>query len=149
MSMSMAEVLQRQLQREGDIGPVEPKKSIPYETFYHKSCCKCGAPCDLKRYFGKRKYAYPYCKKCKAAYMRAWRRRNEMSPKERRKDNCRSYAGTYLRRGKIKKSPCQHCGSIESQMHHPDYDKPLLIEWMCRPCHLGEHYGSPGPLTSP
>ncbi len=118
----------------------QPDSSIPYETFYYKLCVTCGAPCDLKRYFGKRKYAYPYCKKCKASYMREWRRANKMTPAQRRKDNCRSYASQYLRRGKIKRAPCKRCGDANSQMHHPDYSKPLLVEWMCRPCHLLEHH---------
>lgn len=73
--------------------------------------------------------------------MREWRKSNPLSPDAKRKDNCRSYAGQYLKRGKIKREPCKACGSPESQMHHPDYTKPLLVEWMCRPCHLREHYG--------
>jgi hypothetical protein len=24
-------------------------------------------------------------------------------------------------------------------MHHPDYDKPLFVEWYCRRCHLNLH----------
>jgi hypothetical protein len=28
------------------------------------------------------------------------------------------------------------CGSTDVEMHHPDYDKPLEVIWMCRSCHL-------------
>lgn len=149
---SMADLLQRRRDRaaaddgkwasfDSMEGASLPISGISYEIFNHKSCTRCGAPSDLKRYFGRRKYAYPYCKKCKAEYMRDWRKGRALSPEARRKDNCRSYAGQYLRRGKIKREPCKSCGSSESQMHHPDYTKPLLVEWMCRPCHLREHYG--------
>ena len=34
-------------------------------------------------------------------------------------------------------SICWHDGKIEA--HHPDYAKPLEIEWVCRPCHLAIH----------
>lgn len=45
----------------------------------------------------------------------------------------------YFKRGLIKQEPCNKCGDSRSQMHHPDYDKPLLIEWLCRECHLDLH----------
>lgn len=71
--------------------------------------------------------------------MREFRKLNPLTTEQQKKDNCRSYAGVYLRRGLIKKLPCQNCGSEKSQMHHPDYDKPLEIVWLCRPCHLTLH----------
>ena len=74
-----------------------------------------------------------------AKYMREWRKTHPFTPEQRRKDNARSYAGVYLRRGKIQKLPCASCGSLESQMHHPDYSRPLLIEWLCRSCHFKLH----------
>ena len=36
---------------------------------------------------------------------------------------------------------CQRCGNKGPlQAHHHDYDKPLDVEWLCRPCHDIEHY---------
>lgn len=80
-----------------------------------------------------------YCKECHAAYMRDFRKRTPLTLDQRKKDNCRSYAYVYLKRGKLIKEPCKVCGSINSQMHHPDYDKPLLVEWYCRKHHLELH----------
>jgi len=64
---------------------------------------------------------------------------NPLTPEQRLKMNCRSYAHVYLKRGKLKKLPCQECGNEKSQMHHPDYSKPLEIIWLCRSCHLELH----------
>ena len=41
-------------------------------------------------------------------------------------------------RGKLIPQPCK-CGATKVEMHHPDYSKPLLVEWLCRPCHLDHH----------
>lgn len=79
------------------------------------------------------------CKLCHALYMREWRKTHPFTIEQRKKDSCRSYAGVYLRRGKIEKENCYICGSGNSQMHHDDYDKPLNIKWLCRKCHLGAH----------
>jgi hypothetical protein len=80
-----------------------------------------------------------YCVPCHAEYMRGWRRTHVMSEDQRRKDNCRSYAHVYLKRGKLVRADCVSCGSVESQMHHPDYSKPLQVVWLCRPCRVALH----------
>ncbi len=73
--------------------------------------------------------------------MREWRKKQHLTVEQKRKDACRSYAGVYLRRGKIKKENCCFCGSDKSQMHHDDYSKPLEIKWVCRECHMKRvHY---------
>jgi len=66
--------------------------------------------------------------------MRRHRATHPLSVEQKRKDNCRSYAQVYLKRGKIQRLPCVTCASPRSQMHHEDYTKPLTIVWMCRSC---------------
>ena len=85
--------------------------------------CKCG---KQQRKGGR------YCVDCHSLYMREWRKTNLLTPEQKVKDTCRSYANVYLRRGKIKKESCIICGSIDSQMHHEDYSKPLDIVWSDR-----------------
>lgn len=68
--------------------------------------------------------------------MREWRKSHPLNPEQRKKDNARSYAGVYKRRGNLKKMPCERCASDDSQMHHENYDQPLNVTWLC---HLELH----------
>ncbi len=100
-----------------------------------RACSKCGG--DLGNRYGKQSY----CKSCHAAYMRKNRpKHSELEPEARKKANARAYAKEYLKRGKIERKNCKVCNSSESQMHHPDYNKPLEVEWYCREHHLDLHY---------
>jgi hypothetical protein len=74
-----------------------------------------------------------------AAWMREWRKTHPMTEAQRTRDNARSYAGVYLRRGILKKLPCRVCGSEQTQMHHPDYSKPLDVIWLCEKHHRDMH----------
>jgi len=73
--------------------------------------------------------------------MREWRKTNRLSGEALRRANARSYANTYLGRGKLQRQDCETCGNTESEMHHPDYDRPLDVVWLCRPCHVALHAG--------
>ena len=54
----------------------------------------------------------------------------------KRKAQC--IAENAQRSGKlIKPKACYHCGKsrVRLQKHHPDYNFPLVVEWVCCPCH--------------
>jgi len=38
-------------------------------------------------------------------------------------------------RGLIERQPCEECGAEKTDAHHPDYDRPLSVRWLCRKCH--------------
>lgn len=78
-------------------------------------------------------------KKDHNAYMRKWRKTHPLNEAHRRRGISRAFAGVYKRRGRLAKHPCTVCGSRDSQMHHPDHELPLLVVWLCRPCHLAWH----------
>ena len=42
------------------------------------------------------------------------------------------------RTGKLKKQPCWVCGE-KALAHHPDYDRPLDVVWLCQPHHKAAH----------
>lgn len=46
--------------------------------------------------------------------------------------------GNAIKAGRIKKQPCWVCGS-NAVAHHPDYDRPLDVVWLCQPHHKQAH----------
>lgn len=71
--------------------------------------------------------------------MRAWRKAHPLKGEQRKRDIARSYAHVYLRRGLITRDPCWSCGADAVHMHHPDYDRPKDVVWLCLFCHGDEH----------
>lgn len=73
--------------------------------------------------------------------MRDWRREHPLTEDQRLKDRARSYANVYKQRGYLQAQDCLSCGKSKlfTQMHHPDYQKPLAVIWLCRPCHRRWH----------
>lgn len=107
---------------------------------YNYKCTKCGKPkqahemgADVTRKNGR----HPWCRSCKNRAMREFRSTHPLTAEQRKKDIARSYAHVYLKRGKlIRPEKCPICGEKSKlQMHHSDYDRPLMIEWLCEPCH--------------
>lgn len=80
--------------------------------------------------------------------MREWRKTHPLNDVQRAKDNCRSYANVYKRRGKIEPQLCEVCGTAVVQMHHDDYNKPLAVRWLCFE-HHHEHHLSGAPVVEP
>lgn len=50
------------------------------------------------------------------------------------------------RRGDIKApDSCENCYAIvKLYAHHDDYEHPLVVRWLCRPCHRAVHPGRKG-----
>ena len=40
-----------------------------------------------------------------------------------------------------KPSSCEDCGveGLRIEAHHDDYSQPLVVRWVCKPCHLVRH----------
>lgn len=44
-----------------------------------------------------------------------------------------------VQRGIILREPCEVCGEIKTEAHHPDYAKPLDVMWLCSHHHKTWH----------
>ncbi len=51
----------------------------------------------------------------------------------------RTAVSNAVRCGKMKRLPCEVCGSLESEAHHEDYSKPLDVVWLCFKHHREIH----------
>lgn len=103
-------------------------------------CASCGVKHDRYRDHDHKHFA-SYCHSCHAEYMRKTRpKHSALTSEQRKKANARAYANVYQRRGKLVPQPCERCGVADTQKHHEDYSKPLKVRWLCRPCHLLEHF---------
>ena len=44
-----------------------------------------------------------------------------------------------LYRGDLIRQPCEVCGNPKTDAHHPNYDEPLRVDWLCRLHHAARH----------
>jgi hypothetical protein len=59
---------------------------------------------------------------------REWRRRHRDRQAAHNKANRTA--------GMVAPERCEGCGHQKRlEKHHPDYSKPLLVVWLCKPCH--------------
>lgn len=40
-----------------------------------------------------------------------------------------------IRDKRLIRKPCEKCGGRKAQAHHPDYNKPFDVMWLCKPHH--------------
>jgi len=46
-----------------------------------------------------------------------------------------------IRAGRLTRQPCEVCQELTVQAHHPDYAKPLDVQWLCPKHHRALHQG--------
>ncbi len=112
----------------------------------HLGKCKSCAKKDVKdRYndpearkrineYERRRFQIPERKKKTLEYQKTRR------AKYKGKNLARSKVRTAVRNGTLIKHPCEICGNVNSQAHHDDYRKPLVVRWLCFKHHR-EHHG--------
>lgn len=131
-----------------------------------KKCFKCGEIKNLSDFYRHSKMLDGHVNKCKECNKKDVRDNRKDKIEYYREydanrgsrttaDNKRNYRNKYpmkyaahimianaLRDGRLKKSEqCQECGKEHEHIHghHDDYAKPLVVRWLCPPCHFKWH----------
>lgn len=105
---------------------------------YHNQCKSCSSIINKRNRIKNIKHIRKYDREReslpnrKATKREAQRRYNKIHPE---RHAARSLVGYALNDGRLNKGPCLTCGSMFTEAHHPDYSKPLEVEWYCRQCH--------------
>jgi hypothetical protein len=133
-----------------------------------KRCRECRELKPIEQFYKHKQMADGHlnkCKNCVCSRIRAYRRNNDSvreydrerakTPKVKarirentirwRKQNPDKYRaqtaiGNAVRDGKLKKQPCEICGSMRAHAHHDDYAKPLEVRWLCPKHHIRGHH---------
>lgn len=106
-------------------------------------CRKCGGENELFP-------AYSRCRTCRNEATRAGRKHyRDFTPEEKKKANCRSHTKMLVKRGLLRRLPCERCGERKTQAHHLSYDDPRAVLWLCQRCHEDWHLEHDGQLVSP
>ncbi len=85
-------------------------------------------------------YWEKYRPKTKKARLISTERNREWRKKNPQKYAAHGWVSNALRSGRLKKLPCEVCGSkVRIQGHHDDYSKPLEVRWLCQVHHKELH----------
>jgi hypothetical protein len=128
-----------------------------------KRCFKCGEVKSLSDFYRHLRMADGHVNKCKECnkkdvtdnrtakldYYREYDRergsRQTLEDLQRyRKENPKKYAAhtalnNAVRDGLIFRTPCEECLENDVVGHHDDYDKPLVVRWLCQAHHVAWH----------
>lgn len=80
------------------------------------------------------KRCYEKNKEKRLEYHRKWRETNKY------KTDAHLLVRNAMKKGELERKPCIECGSLNSDAHHEDYNKPLDVIWLCRIHHIRHHH---------
>lgn len=137
-------------------------------TTTEKTCFKCGKTLPLVEFYKHKMMADGHLNKCKTCTkadvskhraenverIREYDRQRANLPHRReqakrigerwREEHPKRRAaniavGNAVRRGDLNPLPCFECGAEKTEAHHPDYDRPLDVIWLCPAHHKQTH----------
>jgi hypothetical protein len=136
-------------------------------AYLYKKCVKCGLDtskhtgggtclkCRNKENWLKKKKEMQINPKLKKAYnakqlkwikehreyYRGLKKLMRKNPQLKMKKRAQDLLNYYIKTGKIKKKIiCENCkGKTKIEAHHPDYNFPLKVNWLCQICHQEWH----------
>lgn len=112
---------------------------MPYKDPLKEKECQIKWRKNNKQYFFD--YFQTYGKKL-TEKQKSDHRRNHKIYLERNKSKikCRRKFIYAVNSGKLKRpQKCSSCGGKNPEGHHPDYNKPLEVIWLCKRCHSDIH----------
>lgn len=93
-----------------------------------------------KKYYAERAKAWRKTEKGKAYERMSSQRMIDRHPL---KHLARIAVNDAVRYGRLTKLPCFCCGNEKVEAHHPDYDRPLDVIWLCKKHHSEIHHARP------
>ena len=114
-----------------------------------KTCRDCSESKPLGQFYKHKMMADGHLNKCKSCVKkRVNKERTDNIEKHRARDRARGYREYDPKKAKARRAVrsldrpdgCSHCGEPgKVEGHHPDYDQPLAVVWLCKPCHTEVH----------
>lgn len=109
----------------------------------HLGKCKECTKIDVKtRYYKRIDFIKKYeSNRCRTPKRKAKALEYQKTKRQKNPDKYKSHSlvTNAIRDGRLKKMPCEICGSTESEAHHDDYSKPLDVRWLCFKHHRKHH----------
>jgi hypothetical protein len=75
----------------------------------------------------------------KAMYAKDQAKKDTKEQERHHKQRSRVRFHKAKRDGKVVQLPCDVCDNPKSEAHHPDYNEPLAVTWLCRRHHAQLH----------
>lgn len=104
-----------------------------------KVCAGCGETKPLNAYYRNRMGLAGRQSRCKPCFRLQLKARSDY----RKIQNARNAVRLAIKRGTLERAKrCESCGSTGyTHGHHDDYNYPLIVRWLCPPCHADVHRG--------
>ena len=90
---------------------------------------------DVERYreYDRNRAKLPHRIAMALAINKRWR------AEDKRRSKCHNAVARSLKSGELEPLPCIVCGSENVEAHHPSYDLPLSVVWLCSVHHKEVH----------
>ncbi len=117
------------------------RKRIKYRCDY------CGGWAESKPSHFKLKKRHFCSRKCYSLYRKEFLPKEEHNaykngglPEEEKKKRiyARAWPNHAIRDGRLERESCEICGE-KAEAHHPDYEQPRLVRWLCKEHHWQVH----------
>lgn len=103
-----------------------------------RECCRAWHRSAQGREVGRAVTKTDHARKRRAMAMRRWRAKSQDAVKAHRA------VAHAVKRGRLQRQPCEKCGAPNGEAHHHKGYAPehhLDVEWLCKECHVVEHFG--------